>query len=213
MPSASRTTEMSSADIDPQGFWSAFQREAAELRAKVFSRDIVSAHRRVQELLTAARYPYVHELTSMGDDAVLVLTPEGDRAIARIVDWFVSFAPSIPGWVVHRRRQPRPVDQAFRLTEIAFGVDVKDALFLDVECSDGLTVMMFTSASRYLHGDQQQGLVAFLLQHLLGEAVVIEFIAGGMLEPLPHDTTGLMSPADFVAFCREQFNVTETSPD
>jgi hypothetical protein len=204
---------MSSSDIDPRGFWSAFQREAAALRAKVFSRDIVSAHLRVQELLTAARYPYVHELTSSGDDAVLVLTPEGDRAVARIVDWFVSFAPPIAGWVVHRRRQPRPIDQAFRLTESAFAVDVRDALFLDVECSDGLTVMVFTSASRHLQGDQQQGLVAFLLQHLLGEDVVMGFIAGGMLEPLPHDTSGLMSPTDFVAFCRQQFNATETSRD
>jgi hypothetical protein len=201
---------MGSADIDPRWFWSAFQREAAELRDKVFSRDIVSAHSRIQELLTAARYPYVHELTSRGDDAVLVLTPEGDRATARIVDWFVSFAPPIPGWVVHRRRQPRPIDQAFRLTESAFGVDVRDALFLDVECSDGLTVMMFTSASRHLQGDQQQGLVAFLLQHLLGEEVVMASIAGGMLEPLPHDTAGLMSSADFVAFCRQQFSATET---
>src|SRR5262249_33738670 len=76
--------------INPQLFWASFQQEAEELWATVFRREVPAAHQRIQELLVAANYPYVHELTSEGTDAVLVLTPEGDRSVARTVDWFVS---------------------------------------------------------------------------------------------------------------------------
>jgi hypothetical protein len=193
-------------DIHPQRFWASFQQEAEELRAKVFRRELLAAHQRIEQLLAAANYPHVHELTTNGTDGVLILTPEGDRSVASVVDWFVGFAPRIPGWVVHRRRQARPPDQAIGLTEKAFDVSLSDALFMDVECSDGMAVMVFSSASERLRCEQHQGLVAFLLQHLLGEETVMQFVAGGMLEPLPRDKEGLMSPASFVSFLHHQFN-------
>src|SRR4051812_23800691 len=116
--------------INPAAFWEAFVAEMDALHDRLQAGEAFPTYKRIGELLGAAGYHHVYELTSDEQDhGVLIFSPEGDPDRAELIDWFVSFAPAMPKWVVHNRRQRRPWADAFAMVEQLYRLDVRDAVF------------------------------------------------------------------------------------
>jgi len=159
-------------------FWRAFGAEAVALATRVTSGDLRGVFQRVETLLLEHGFDFCFDLTEEGHEAALVLTPEGDPVQARRIDELVHSRPEIPGWRVYGRRQRKPLADAVAVVRNIYDVDVSDATFDLRETPRGFEVTMRSKAVRNLKTEEAQGLIATFLDHAVGEAVVMERVAG-----------------------------------
>lgn len=191
---------MSNSDLDepqPEQFWRAFDLESHKLFDLVFSSNVLAAYQRIGELLSGANYPYVYEVTSDENNAILVFTPESDADLARIVDAFVRVAPPIPKWRVFNRRQRRPVEDAFAMLEKVYEVDASDAVFSICKATNGFDVTMHTDAAELLGDPEKEGFASFFLEHAIGEELAMRMVRKRDVARLD-DNASCLSPGSFV---------------
>jgi hypothetical protein len=183
--------------INPPAFWAAFTAEMDEFLDAVKSGEAFPTYERIGELLRAAGYQNVYELTSDDQDrGALIFSPESDPAVAELIDWFVSFAPAMPKWVVHNRRQRRPWAEAFEMVEQVYRVDVRDAVFSIAEADGRVNVTMYTEAATFKK-DLKRGTLRFFLEHAVGEDLVMRRV-GRLAIKRPRHAPEDLSPEDFV---------------
>jgi hypothetical protein len=178
-------------------FWNLFSEEKDELYTQIISGNVRPAYERIGEFATLANFPYVYEVTSDADNAILIFTPESDRDIAIVIDSFVAAAPALPRWKIFNRRQAKPVEDAFAMLENVYEVDVRDATFSMEQGSAGFDVVMYSKAADILGEEEKEGFVSFFLEHAIGEANAMAFVGRRAIHA--HDRRGIaLSPHDFV---------------
>jgi hypothetical protein len=167
-------------------FWKSFAAEAPEMHRSVFAEGFDAlrrAHSRVGELRDAADLPFLYEMTSEGNDLVLLFTPEWDRDRAAEIDWFVSLAPAIPKWKIHTRRQRKDCDMALDMLHNALNADARDARFSVVEVEGGVHITMHSRVWDEFTVDGRDGCVRFFLSHALGEQLMMDRVPTVALAP------------------------------
>jgi hypothetical protein len=171
--------------IIPQQFWAAFAQEAASLREYVLSARLNAAYERLCQLLEQAHYPYICELSREGETASLIFTAESNASVAKVVDWFVGFAPLVPGWQIYNRRQAKSFESVELILKSIFDYNFSDSLFLYVALEDGFAVMMYSDSAQFLYDLERASAALRCLEHYLGEEFVIDYVRDATLDPLP----------------------------
>ncbi|QOV91880.1 hypothetical protein IPV69_11215 [Humisphaera borealis] len=170
---------------DITGFWNAIQSVQEELRTNIMAGNVVPAYTWVGQALQRSRIDIVHEVTSDDTDAILVFTPESDPKVAREIDMLLAAAPRMNGWKIFGRRQRQEVEDALRMTEEVYDVDLRDARFIVTSLqTGGLEITMFTAAAREFESAAAAGLATFFLEHAIGEMLLMQTVRSARLEPL-----------------------------
>jgi len=115
-----------------------------------------------------------------------------------VIDQFLTFAPEIPGWQFHGRRQRKDWATAFAYLEAAFGVAAQDARFTVELIEEGLSVTMYSSAYNRIEPIFRETFIFFLLSHSLGEEVLFDRICEAILAP-PSTNLATLGPEEFSA--------------
>jgi hypothetical protein len=154
-------------------FWEAFFAEAASVKATLREKPGLACDR-VAALLADHGFEYAFDLSlEEGNDAVLVLSPEGDPAAAREIDALLESRPHLEGWKFHGRRQAKDLEDALAIVRRTYGVDARGLRVAATAEDERLAVEMWGPALRLLRADDRESLVATLLDHLLGEERVM----------------------------------------
>jgi hypothetical protein len=179
-------------------FWKTLAKEAPKLHSDVFAKGLTIAHNdRVGELVEAAGFSFLTEMTTEGSELVLIFTPEWNLEVAEDIDWFVSLAPAIPNWKIYTRRQRTEAEFALELVEAALQADVSDAKFSVVEVEGGLHVTMHSQDWDEFNSDGREFCVRFFLSHALGEQKMMDHVVSVALAP-PAKTAKLLTPEKMV---------------
>ncbi len=163
---------------DFEAFWTWFAAQERELA------DIVAGaiEGRVTEQLDAALKQHnltlVYDITETPSGAELTFTPEGDPDVAPMVDAFVESAPVLSRWVVHSRRQRKPLPQALGFVKALHKIDLSEAR-LDVRLHNGKYHIRFLHDELHnLSEDQRFEIAASFLDHAAGESVAMAYVGG-----------------------------------
>lgn len=156
-----------------QCFWQSFEADSVNLAEKIYGGKLRDAFEGVEAMLDKSGFAFSFELTLEEGDAVLILTPEGDKNEAARIDCFAESRPHIKGWRIYTRRQRKSLHDAFAFVRHIYGLDIHDATF-DLESgARGFKVKMYSGALTSLTVDEIRGLVETFLDHAVGEAVVM----------------------------------------
>lgn len=180
-------------EIKKDAFWNAFLQESEELRRQLIRGDSARVFGRIGTLLAEHGYDGVHEVTSDDSHGILVLTPESDPSMAQVVDDFAASAPQIGGWMIFTRRQRRDPEDALRIAEEVYAVDLDGSVFA---MDDSGALHMYSPVAQELETDVGNGLVAFLMEHALGEEYAmnnIRHVSLHLLQSAPRDALPLHS--------------------
>ena len=168
---------------DPGGFWGWFAHHQSELLAIVRGEQSGRVTERIDDALAKHNLNFVYEVTEGDFGGELTFTPEGDPVSAAAVDDFVGQAPSLKSWVIHSRRQRKPLTTAVAFTRAVHGVDLTDARVV-VKMHHGQYHLRFIHAPLAdLPEDHRYGTVASFLDHALGEAVATNYVGGVDFKP------------------------------
>lgn len=193
MNSASRTP-----DGGAEQFWLSFVDSSARLRELITAGRLDDAFDRIESLLARSGYDLICEITQEDDDAVLILTPEGDPKQASEIDSLLGRRPTIAGWRFYGRRQRKPVQDAFVFVRHIFGVDVRDARFLIERDRAKWKVTMYSQALTSMEPDERNGVVRTFLWHALGEDLVMSRISSVHSLVAAGSRVGLLEPGELV---------------
>jgi hypothetical protein len=166
------------------------------MASKIATGDLGGSFQRVEAMLREHDFDFCFELTEEGQNAVLVLTPEGDLEQARRIDNLLEARPRIDGWLFYGRRQRKPWSDALVFVRHIYGADLSDATFEVKETSQSFEVVMWSKAVSGLTDDEARGLVSTLLDHAVGEEVVMARVAGVVAYA---EGTGCMAPSALIA--------------
>lgn len=181
------------------GFWARFAPLADQLRRQLLNGQLDSVFTRVEDLLAASGHGFAFELTTSGNSGVLVLTPEGDAALAREIDSLVD-GVSIPGWYIYGRRQRKELEDALVFVKNIYGLDVGNSRFRLVQNGDKFDLIMFAQGVEGLSREECAGLAATFLDHALGEEVAMSKIGSVTIRARgASDPDGSLTGAQMVA--------------
>ena len=168
---------------DPRGFWGWFAHHQTELLAIVRGEKAGRVTARIDEALAQHNLKFVYEVTEGAFGGELTFTPEGDPVSAAAVDDFVAQTPSLENWVIHSRRQRKPLSAAVAFTRVVHGVDLTDARVV-VKMHLGQYHLRFIHAPLAdLPEAHRYGTVANFLDHALGEAIATNYVGGVDFKP------------------------------
>lgn len=168
---------------DPLGFWGWFANHQSELLAIVRGEQAGRVTERIDDALAEHHLKFVYEVTEVDFGGELTFTPEGDPVGAAAVDDFVAQAPSLKNWVIHSRRQRKPLNTAVAFTRAVHGVDLTDARVV-VKMYHGQYHLQFIHALLAdLPEESRYGTIASFLDHALGEAVATNYVGGVDFKP------------------------------
>jgi hypothetical protein len=177
-------------------FWATFKVRSKPLAELVHSDDTYSAYCQIGELLDASNVPYLFEVTSDSNDAILIFTPESDRDVAAEIDAFVSEAPSMNGWKIFARRQQCHVDDALARLEQVYDIDIQDMTLAVHGNRHSLSIVMYTNVADILGEPERNGFVTLFLEHALGEQLVMDHVSETAISS--KQVTHALSPQEFV---------------
>ena len=179
------------------GFWRAFRNNAPALAALIAQGSLREAFDIVESILEGHGMNYCFDLTEVGDQAVLVLTPEGDPVQAREIDELLKSKPEIEGWQVYGRRRRKPLQDALIFVLEIYGIDISAATWsLRRSESGDDEITMFSAAVTDLSAEQREGLVRTFLDHAVGEAVTMSRVS---IATARHVGSGGLSAPELVA--------------
>jgi hypothetical protein len=158
-------------------FWIDFIEKSPVVRECIRSRQMRSAFDMIEALLVAHGYDFAFELTEEESSAVLVLSPEGDTDQARRIDELIALCPQVSGWKFYGRRQRKAFKDAVAFVRHIYSRDVGDAVFQVGKTGRGQDVTVITRAMEGLSADEVDGLAATLLDHALGEDVIMSRVS------------------------------------
>lgn len=177
-------------------FWRSFRNHADALAALIAAGRLREAFDTVESILERHGMNYCFDLTECGDQAVLVLTPEGDPARALKIDELLQCKPEIEGWQVLGRRPRKALDDAFVFVREIYDIDIGTATWSLRTSETGDEVVMFSAAVADLDAEQREGLVRTFLDHAVGESVTMSRVSTAMARPVG---TGGLSASELVA--------------
>jgi len=180
-----------------QAFWTAFAVEAEELHYLAFNGHFQFVYKRVKQLEGKHQTLFCTEITSKGQDLVLIFTPECNLKVAAEIDSFLTFAPVLQGWQLYGHRLPKPSEDAFAIVEQVYAVDARDARFIIDYNSDWYDVIMLTVAADKLADEDRAGFVRFSLSHLIGEDLTMKRVKNVELE-MPRLGSTTQSPDELI---------------
>lgn len=161
---------------DYRGFWQWFadhQHEILEIMAGQRQGRVTDV---IDDALGRFRLNVVYEVTEGTFGGELTFTPEGDANLARVLDRFVAQAPSFDTWVIHSRRQRKPLNSALAFVKAIHGVDLH-GLHFNVRKLNGQYHLRFLHPElAALDDDKRFGVAATFLDHALGEALSMGFV-------------------------------------
>jgi hypothetical protein len=164
-------------DHDAGQFWVEFLGLSATVREHIHARRMRAAFDMVEAVLQAHGYDFAFELTEEKTLSVLVLTPEGDREQAQRIDELLAHRSDVPGWTFYGRRQRKEFKDALTFVRHIHGCDASDVMFHSSESGSGHEITVITQAMEGLSDDAAYGLAATLLDHALGESVVMSQVS------------------------------------
>jgi len=85
---------------DAGGFWVRFGERAEAWRSRLKTGDLKQVFEEIDGLLRQTGHEFCCEVTELGEDAALILTPEGDPEQASKIDALIAGKPSLEGWQV-----------------------------------------------------------------------------------------------------------------
>jgi hypothetical protein len=154
-------------------FWQEFDASSEVLAENVIGGRHREAFQHIETLLQKNGFDFCFELTCEGPDAVLALTPEGNVEVAQRIENLVQAKPDIRGWRVYSHRQRKPLSDALTFVRHIYGIDVADASF-DLQLNFGLyRITMYCGDLNELTTGEICGLVETLLDHAIGEELVM----------------------------------------
>lgn len=154
-------------------FWVEFLEFSTTVREHVRARRMRAAFDIVEAILQVHGFDFAFELTEEKTLSVLVLTPEGDREQARCIDELLARRPDVPGWKFYGRRQRKEFKDALTFVRHIHGCDASDVMFHASDSGSGHEITVITQAMQGLSSGAAHGLAATLLDHALGESVVM----------------------------------------
>lgn len=158
-------------------FWQLFVENNEMLRRLLLDGRTRGAFDRMESLFKKCGYDFAFDLTTVADKAVLTITPEGNSKVAEEIDSLILQCPELLNWIIHNRRQRKPLNDAFEILKSIYGEDARDALFSVTELNGKYEVIMYTHAVDGFTKSQAEGFVATFLEHALGEDIVMSRIA------------------------------------
>lgn len=178
-----------------RSFWRAFRQDANSLADQIATGSLRDAFGRVECMLEMYGLNFCFELTEEGQDAVLVLTPEGDKQEAQRIDYLLREKPAISGWRFYARRQRKSLADALQFVRHIYGVDLSDATFDIRQTIDGYVVTMRTRAVEGFTSDEARGLAETFLDSAVGEEIAMSRIAEVVARG---DVGGHLSPSELI---------------
>ncbi|WP_224242373.1 hypothetical protein [Hyalangium gracile] len=181
-------------------FWSAFLALVAPLRPG-FEESPRRLFEAVEQALQDAGFDLAFDVTADRDSTVLlILTPEGDAEVARVVDAIVACAPTLPGWRVFGRRQRvRSWRDALTLVGSIADVDLGDARFwMSPPSPGGIHISMVAAALGDFEPRSARTVAMLTLHHLLGEALVMRVVREVSASATDQQGREYMSPEKLV---------------
>jgi hypothetical protein len=161
---------------DFRGFWQWFADHQLEILEIMAGRRPGRVTDVLDDALRGRNLNFVYEVTEGTFGGELTFTPEGDAAVAKVLDRFVAMAPSFDTWVVHSRRQQKPISAALAFTKAIHGIDLH-GLHLNVRKLSGQYHLQFIHPELAALGDDRRfAVVATFLDHALGEALSMSVI-------------------------------------
>lgn len=159
--------------MQTSGFWNEFLRHASHWASQIRRGEQGSVFEDIDGLLGRYDLPFCFDITCDDDACQFILSPEGDIAVAAMVDKLVAAAPIIDGWKIFARRQKKPLADAQSIVRNLYPVDLAAAKFRIARGVEE-TIEMFVPATCDLTQEEGQGLVNTFLWHAIGESVVID---------------------------------------
>jgi len=156
-------------------FWTSFAAVSGSLRTQALGGGLDHVFRQIQALLARHGLDWAFEITTdEHGNAVLAFTPGGDREVAQSIDALLAIQPVIPNWRIFGRRQRKPLADAYVFVREIYGIDLTRELFELEGKRDGYVVTMISDQAADFDDEEARGLVSTLLDHALGEDVVME---------------------------------------
>lgn len=165
------------------GFWSWFAARSTEIL------EIVTGKRagRVTDLIDRALeengLDLTYEVTQGSAGGELTFTPEGDPEIGRFLDRFVASAPSLSDWLIFSRIQRKTLPTALAFVKALYGIDISNVRFKFAYLDDRYHLCFLHDGLCALDEDRRFLVASTLLDHAIGEEMVMEMI--GQLEFQP----------------------------
>ncbi|MCA9549159.1 MAG: hypothetical protein KC933_03930 [Myxococcales bacterium] len=161
---------------DFRGFWQWFADHHAEILEIMAGRRPGRVTDILDDALRSRNLSFVYEVTEGTFGGELTFTPEGDDNVAKVIDHFVAMAPSFDTWVVHSRRQQKPLNAALAFTKAVHGIDLT-GLHLNVRNLHGQYHLQFIHRELAAADDDKRfAVAATFLDHALGEALSMSII-------------------------------------
>lgn len=156
-------------------FWRSFAAESVDLACRLLNGDSQAVFDRIDALMDANGLEWCFDVTSDGKCGHLILSPEGNHDIARLIDRFLECAPELPLWKLFGGRQRKPLQDVRAI--------ILDFYYLDLlECScqirydvDVRTVQLsMPDDPHQMTEAEKDGLINTLLWHAIGERFVMD---------------------------------------
>ena len=163
---------------DPQGFWRLFADHNHEILEIMAGRRSGKVTDVIDDALRAHHLSFVYEVTEGPFGGELTFTPEGDPTAARVLDHFVAQAPSFDTWVVHSRRNRKPLKAALAFVKALHDVDLTGLHFKARKLGGQFHLLFIHPGLAALDEDRRFAVAATFLDHALGEAVAMSFVGG-----------------------------------
>lgn len=161
---------------DFRGFWQWFADHNADLLQIMAGQRSGRITDIVDDALEAHGISFVYEITEGTFGGELTFSPEGDPQIAQVLDRFVAQAPSFDTWVIHSRRQRKPLEAALAFVRALHGVDLHGLHFKVRKLGGQFHLQFIHPALAGLGEDDRFATAATFLDHALGEAMAMSFI-------------------------------------
>jgi hypothetical protein len=168
---------------DLAGFWAWFAERESEILEIVTGKRAGRVTEMIDRALEAHGLDLTYEVTEGSAGGELTFTPEGDPELGRFLDRFVAAAPSLSSWLIFSRVQRKPFPTALAFVKALYGIDISDAHFKVAYVADRYHLCFLHDGLAALDEDRRFLVASTLLDHALGEALVMESI--GQLEFKP----------------------------
>lgn len=161
---------------DFQGFWQWFADHNHELLEIMGGRRAGKVTDVMDQAMSQHHLTFVYEVTEGPFGGELTFTPEGDPALARLIDRFVAQAPSFDTWVVHSRRHRKSFKAALAFVNALHGIDLTGLHFKVRKLSGQFHLLFIHAGLSALEENHRFAVAATFLDHAVGEAVAMSFV-------------------------------------
>lgn len=104
-------------------FWSEFACNAVAWASSFRAGRQQQVFEEIDGLFESSGYPFCFDITETGGECNLIISPEGDHAVAALIDTLLESSPLIPGWRILGRRQKKELTDVRAIIQHLYLVD------------------------------------------------------------------------------------------